>query len=207
MAGAPRSLARRLHSVTGLVPVGAFLVFHLATNAAALKGADAYNAMAKKMQATPLLVLVELLVIAAPLFFHGIYGLFLVASETADDARPRPTPGRQALARAQRATGIALFAFVLFHLWTARLVQIHDHGELDLYRLMQASLANPWIRAVYAAGILSATFHLSAGILTFTETWGLAVSSRARRRVVVAAVVCFLVLSALGLRILSAFRL
>jgi succinate dehydrogenase / fumarate reductase, cytochrome b subunit len=203
-AGARGGLARRLHSVFGVVPVGAFLVFHLSTNAAALKGADAYNAMSRKLQGLPLVVLVEILVIAAPLFFHGIYGLFRTAT---DDPVPGRSPGRRALILAQQATGVALFAFVLFHLWTARLVQIHDHESLDLFRLMQASLAHPWIRAAYVLGILSATFHLSAGLFTFAETWGLVPSLRARRAVTFVSAALFLGLSALGLSSLSAFRL
>jgi succinate dehydrogenase / fumarate reductase cytochrome b subunit len=207
-AGATRRLARRLHSITGVVPVGVFLVFHLVTNATALKGADAYNALTRKLQGLPLVVLVEILVIAVPLFFHGIYGLFRVATDTpADDPRPRRTPGRRALVIAQQTTGVGLFAFVLFHLWTARLVQIHDHESLDLFRLMQAALANPWIRAAYVAGILSATFHLSAGLFTFAETWGLAVSVRARRLVAAASAAMFAGLSVVGLSTLSAFRI
>ena len=202
----PGGLARRLHSVFGVVPVGAFLVFHLLTNAAALRGADAYNAMTRRLQGLPLVLLVEVLVIAVPLFFHGIYGLFRIASEapSPDSERSR---GRRALTVIQQVTGVALFAFVLFHLWTARLVQIHDHGSLDLFRLMQASLASPWIRAAYALGILSATFHLSAGLFTFADTWGLASTARARRLVRLASCAVFLGLSALGLSTLSAFRL
>ena len=115
-----------------------------------------------------------------PLFFHGIYGLFLTATEPPGAAGG--TARHRALAVAQRVTGVVLFAFVLFHLWTARLVQIRDHGDLDLFRLMQSALASPWIRAFYVAGILSATFHLSAGLWTFSRTWGLARSPRAQRR-------------------------
>jgi succinate dehydrogenase / fumarate reductase cytochrome b subunit len=204
MAGAPRRLARRLHSLSGIVPVGVFLVFHLTANSAAIQGADAYNAMAARMQRLPLLGAIEVLLIGLPIFFHGIYGLFLVAGEEPGAGRP---PGRRALHVAQRVTGVLLFAFLLFHLWTARLVQIHDHESLDLFRLMQASLANPWIRAAYVAGILSATFHLSAGIVTFTEAWGLAASARARRLVSAASIVAFLGLSAVGLLSLAAFRL
>jgi succinate dehydrogenase / fumarate reductase, cytochrome b subunit len=195
-------LARRLHSIAGIVPVGAFLVVHLVTNAAALRGADAYNAMAARMQGLPLVVAVEVLVIALPLFFHGIYGLFLTAEE------PAPaSPPRRKLLTAQRATGIVLFAFVLFHLWTARLVQIHDHESLDLFRLMQAALARPVIYAAYVAGILSATFHLSAGLYTFSDAWGLAVSARARRAAAFTSGAIFLGLSVVGLTTLSAFRL
>ena len=199
----PGGLARRLHSVFGVVPVGAFLVFHLLANATALKGADAYNAMTRRLQGLPLVVGIEILVIAVPLFFHAIYGLFRIASDIPGRARP----GRRALTVLQQVTGVALLGFVLFHLWTARLVQIHDHESLDLFRLMQASLANPWIRAAYGIGILSATFHLSAGLFTFADTWGLASSAGARRAFVVVSAVLFLGLSALGLSTLSAFRL
>jgi succinate dehydrogenase / fumarate reductase cytochrome b subunit len=205
MAEAPRTLSRRLHSITGVVPVGAFLAFHLYTNAAALRGADAYNAAARRLQEMPLAVAIEILVIVAPLFFHGIYGLYLVAAEPPTAARS--TAGRRALAVAQRATGVLLFVFVLFHLWTARLVQIRDHASLDLFRLMQAALASPWIRSAYAAGILAATFHLSAGLWTFAETWGIATTPRARRATGVVAAGAFVTLSAMGLASLNAFRL
>lgn len=196
---------RRLHSISGVVPVGAFLAFHLYTNSAALGGADAYNEAARRLQQFPLSVVLEVLVIALPLFFHGIYGLFLAATETPGSAGG--TAGHRALAVAQRVTGVVLFAFVLFHLWTARLVQIRDHGDLDLFRLMQSALASPWIRIFYIAGILSATFHLAAGLWSFSRTWGLARSPGARAAVLVLATGVFVVLSALGLRSLNAFRL
>lgn len=201
-AGATRSRSRRLHSLTGVVPVGVFLVFHLGTNAWALRGAEAYNAMARRLQGLPFVVAVEILLIAAPLVFHGIYGLFLISSD-----EPAYAGRRRLLSRAQRVTGVVLFGFVLFHLWTSRLVQIHDHESLDLFRLMQSALASPWIRALYGAGILSAAFHLSAGLWTFADTWGIATTPRARRAAAAGSAVLFMGLSTLGLATLAAFRL
>ncbi len=205
MEAARRTWPRRLHSLSGVVPVGAFLAFHLYTNSAALRGPEAFNEAVRRLQRFPLAVFLEILVIALPLFFHAIYGLFLAATEP--PGMPRPTPGRRALAVAQRVTGVVLFAFVLFHLWTARLVQIRDHGDLDLFRLMQAALASPWIRAFYVVGILSATFHLASGLWTFSRTWGLARSPRASAAVAVLAAGLFVLLSTIGLRSLNAFRL
>ncbi len=75
----------------------------------------------------------------------------------------------------QRVTGIIVFAFILFHYWTTRLVQLQDHESLDLFRQVQAAVANPWIYAFYIAGILSATFHLANGIWSFSIVWGLTV--------------------------------
>lgn len=205
MAQAPLTPARRLHSISGVVPVGAFLGFHLYTNTAASRGADAYNAAAARLQELPLAVALEVVLIALPIFFHGIYGLFLMAGEA--PGATRPGGSARALSIVQRTTGVIVFAFILFHLWTARLVQVRDHRSLDLFRLMQSSLANPWIQAFYVAGILAASFHLSAGLWTFSQTWGMSRSARVRGAVAVVAVSAFLALSTLGLRSLAGFRL
>ena len=95
---------------------------------------------------------------------------------------------------------------MFIHLWTARLVQIRDHASLDLFRLMEAVLASPWLRTAYVAGVLAATFHLSAGLWTFADGWGIAATPRARRVAGALAAGVFGVLSALGLASLNAFR-
>ena len=200
-----RCLFRRLHSISGVVPVGAFLGFHLYVNASASRGADAYNATASRLQALPLAVLLEIFVIGLPIFFHGIYGLFVTATEPPGDGRPGRT--RRALSIFQRATGVLLFGFILFHLWTARLVQVRDHESLDLFRLMQSVLSNPWTHAAYIAGLLGATAHLSVGLFTFSDAWGLVRSPRARVAVAVAAAFVFAVLTGFGVRSIAAFRL
>jgi len=205
MEAARRSLLRRLHSVAGVVPVGAFLAFHLYVNAQASRGADAYNALARRLQGLPLAVLLEIFVIALPIFFHGIYGLFVTATEPPGDGRPGRA--RRALSIFQRVTGVLLFGFILFHLWTARLVQMRDHESLDLFRLMQAVLASPWMHAAYVAGLSGATAHLAVGLFTFADAWGLVQGRQARIAVAVAASLVFAALTGLGLRSIAAFRL
>ncbi|HEY7113814.1 MAG TPA: succinate dehydrogenase [Thermoanaerobaculia bacterium] len=199
------SRLRRLHSLSGIVPIGGFLAFHLYENHTATKGADAYNDMAHRLQTAPFAVALEIFVIALPIAFHGIYGLFVTAS-----ALPNPTAYphlRSPLYFLQRASGVIVFAFLLFHYWTTRLVQIHDHGSLDLFHQVQAAVGNPWIHALYVLGIVSAVFHLANGIRSFAIEWGLTVSAAAQRRMGYVSAVVFVVLSAIGLRSLAAFRL
>jgi len=204
MEARSRSLPRRLHAISGLVPVGAFLAFHLYANSAALQGPDAYDAMTRRLQQMPLAIFLEVVLILLPLAFHGLYGLFLMAAGTRDaDAGP----GRRGLSAFQRATGVLLFVFILFHLWTTRLVQVRDHGSLDLFRVMQALYASPALRVVYVAGLLAATAHLSAGLWSFADDWGLARTRAARLVVGILASALFVTLSAIGLRALAAFRL
>jgi succinate dehydrogenase cytochrome b subunit len=196
---------RRLHSLSGIVPVGGFLAFHLYENYAATKGADAYNEMTHKLQTVPFAVALEIFVIAVPLFFHGVYGLFLTSTAKPNALSNRYT--RNWMYFLQRATGVFVFAFLLFHYWTTRLVQLHDHESLDLFRQVQAAVGNPWIYAFYVVGILSAVFHLSNGLWSFAIVWGITVSPAAQRRMAFVSTLVFVVLSVIGVRSISAFRL
>jgi succinate dehydrogenase / fumarate reductase cytochrome b subunit len=201
-----RSWFRRLHSIAGIVPLGAFLAFHLTVNASARLGAEAYNATVHRLQQVPLLGIVEIVCLLAPLAFHAVGGLFLIATVPAgSELAEHPTRMGRARALLQRVTGVLLFAFILFHLWTARLVQLEDHESLDLFHLMQSALASPWIRVLYFGGILAATGHFAAGLCSFAQTWGLARSPRARAAVAAFAVAVFLVLAAVGIRAVAAF--
>jgi succinate dehydrogenase / fumarate reductase cytochrome b subunit len=196
---------RRLHSLSGIVPVGGFLAFHLYENYVATRGAEAYNKMTHGLQELPFAVAMEFLIIIVPLFFHGIYGLFVTST-----AQPNVSSNpylRNWMYLVQRVTGVVVFAFILFHLWTTRFVQLQDHESLDLFRQVQAAVANPWIYAFYIAGILSATFHLANGIWSFSIVWGLTVGPKAQRRMGYVSVVVFLALSYIGLRGIQAFRL
>jgi succinate dehydrogenase cytochrome b subunit len=195
---------RRLHSLSGILPIGGFLAFHLYENFAATRGADAYNEMTRRLQEMPFAVALEIFVIAVPLFFHGIFGLFLTST-----ARPNVLSNRYVrnwMYLLQRVTGVVVFAFILFHYWTTRLVQLHDHESLNLFNQVQAAVGNPWIYAFYILGILSATFHLANGLWSFSIVWGITVSPAAQRRMAYVSAVVFLLLSVVGVRSIAAFR-
>lgn len=196
---------RRLHSLSGVVPIGGYLAFHLYENYQATRGAEAYNAMVRTLQEMPFALALEIGVIALPLFFHGVYGLFVTGT-----ARPNVVSSKYArnwMYFLQRVTGIILFAFVIFHLWTTRFVSLRDHESLDLFRLMQSSVENPWVYAFYVLGILSATFHLANGIWSFSIVWGLTVGPRAQRRMMWISAAVFVLLSFIGIRSIQAFRI
>jgi succinate dehydrogenase / fumarate reductase, cytochrome b subunit len=195
---------RRLHSLSGIVPVGGFLAFHLYENYAATRGAEEYNRMTRTLQTVPFAVAIEIVVIAIPLFFHGIYGLFVTSTGGANVVS-HPYVRNWAYF-VQRVTGVIVFAFILFHYWTTRLVQLHDHESLNLFNQVQAAVANPWIYAFYVAGILSATYHLANGIWSFSIVWGITISPGAQRRMAYVSAAVFLILSFFGVRSISAFR-
>ncbi len=196
---------RRLHSLSGIVPIGGFLAFHLYENYTATRGADAYNKMTRTLQELPFAVPMEIAIIIVPLLFHGIYGLFVTST-----AKPNVVSNaymRNWMYFLQRFTGVIVFAFILFHLWTTRLVQLQDHESLDLFRQVQAAVANPWIYAFYLAGILSATLHLANGVWSFSIVWGLTIGPKAQRRMLYVSAAVFLVLSYVGVWGIQAFRI
>jgi succinate dehydrogenase/fumarate reductase cytochrome b subunit (b558 family) len=178
---------RRLHSLTGVVPIGAFLVEHLWTNAAALGGEAAFDRAVAQIQALPALPLLEVLGILLPLAFHGGLGVVYAL-------RGRPNAVRYAYARnwlyvLQRVSGVIALAFVAYHLWELR-VQKAFFGMRDeqFYTVLQANLSAthlgvPWVALFYLVGLGSTVFHFANGLYTFSLTWGLVASRRGQRRV------------------------
>ena len=70
-------LWRKLHSLLGIIPIGAFLLEHLLSNFEALKGPAAYGAQVKFLNALPLVRVLEWVFIFLPILYHGLYGLYI----------------------------------------------------------------------------------------------------------------------------------
>jgi succinate dehydrogenase / fumarate reductase cytochrome b subunit len=173
---------RRLHSLLGLVPVGAFLVFHLWENSQSRLGAAHYNQdVVGALQQLNYLPIIELVVIALPLLFHAGYGLAIIGTGRAE-------PLRYAYARnrfywLQRISGIGLILFLLLHVGLTRIAGLLEPAiRADLFGHMQQALSNPAIFTLYLIGLLLAVFHLANGLATAAIAWGLTSSAAAQRR-------------------------
>ena len=73
-------IIRRIHSILGLVPIGGFLCFHLATNASILDGPETFQTrvdIIHRLGPSTLFVL-EWGTIFLPILFHGLIGLVIV---------------------------------------------------------------------------------------------------------------------------------
>src|SRR2546428_2562313 len=80
-------LLRKLHSFTGLLPVGAFLAEHFWSNSSALVSRAKYDATSQELQTIPFRLIVEWGGIFLPMLFHGGYWIFiLVRGETQPSA-------------------------------------------------------------------------------------------------------------------------
>ena len=206
--GAPSGefLLRRLHSLTGIFPIGVFLLEHFYTNAKAQYGPEAFDRATAEIQGIPYLWAAEVVLIALPLLFHGIYGLVI----TYEGDLLRPAPGARTRYRAlayllQRLTWVALLVFIALHVWKTR-VQWALGGPVPDYAYMKAYLAPGAVRAFYVVGVLCACYHLANGLFNFATKWGITVSARSQERLVAASVAVFLGMSAVGIHIVYSFR-
>ncbi len=60
---------RKLHQLTGIVPLGAFLLEHFYTNSKALMGAVNFNTAVADLQSVPYVLAIEITVIFIPLIY------------------------------------------------------------------------------------------------------------------------------------------
>lgn len=172
---------RRLHSLSGVIPTGVFLLAHLWTNASALDGRDAFNHAVGEIQSTPALPAIELFGIALPLTFHAVYGLVITARSTVNTSRYAYT--RNWLYVLQRVSGVIAFGFIALHLWQLRVPKAT--GALrwqSFYDALGTSLAAPAVFAMYLAGVTASVFHFANGLWLFGNTWGVTVGARSMRR-------------------------
>src|ERR1700738_2320673 len=73
----PSYSLRKLHSLSGIVPVGAFLAEHFWSNSSALVSAAKYNQTSQELQTIPFRVFVEWAFIFLPILYHGGYGVYI----------------------------------------------------------------------------------------------------------------------------------
>lgn len=184
---------RRLHSLTGIIPVGAFLVEHLLTNAGAWYGPDEYNNAVKWIQDLPFLLVLEFGFILAPLAFHAIYGV-IIAWGSQPNARTYPYMSNTRYTL-QRVTAWVTLVFVIVHLLKFRFAWIlggpvfadaKDWFVLTTQGLRYwhiGTLTVPWwfTLAFYVTGLTAAVYHFANGIWTFGISWGLLGGPQAQR--------------------------
>jgi succinate dehydrogenase / fumarate reductase cytochrome b subunit len=197
-------LLKRLHSLTGVVPVGLFLLWHLFANSYAMHGRDAFNGIAGALAGLPYVQLIELFGIAVPILFHMALGVILLTSGQSNVGRYRYAGNWSYLL--QRLSGVVLVAYLIYHTWTTRLSPQVLAGDQDLFTLMADRLADPRMFAFYVLGVVSAAWHFGNGLFGFSIHWGLATGRRAQRAVARVGYAVFLILSLVGVNSLLAFR-
>ncbi|HJR06210.1 MAG TPA: hypothetical protein VJ842_02850 [Pyrinomonadaceae bacterium] len=204
---------RKLHQLSGIVPLGAFLLEHLYTNSKAAhpeRGVADFNQAVADLQAIPYVLFIEIAFIFIPLLYHAVYGLF-ITWETRPNNLSYPYP-RNWFYTIQRITGIILFFFILFHLLNFRFGVIpglnersvaHHPGEA--FDIVSSEFQILPILIIYFIGIASTIWHFANGIWLFLVDWGIVIGERAQRATGFACIGFGVVLFAFWINVTIAF--
>jgi succinate dehydrogenase / fumarate reductase cytochrome b subunit len=197
-------LLRKLHSLSGIVPIGAFLIEHILSNFEALKGPAAYAAQVKFLNSLPLVRVLEWGFIFIPLAYHAFYGLY-IALRGKSNVIYYPWAGNW-LYVVQRWTGYIAFVYIIQHVLRQRFlgVSLPEHPGAAFAKV-QHELSNPLMLAVYIIAMLAVCFHFSYGIWLFCAKWGITPGEKARQRFAYVCLGLGIVLAGLGLASLYAF--
>ena len=174
-------LLRRLHSLTGIVPIGLFLLEHFISNFEAFKGPEAYGKQVAFLNSLPFVVGLELFFIWIPILYHGLYGVWIWwRGDT--NVGDYPWQGNW-LYTAQRWTGIIALIYMVQHTYYLRFTGVHlPTHPMQSFAKVQGEFQNPLMIAFYAVGIVAASWHFCYGLWLFAAKWGITTGEKARQR-------------------------
>jgi len=180
---------RRLHSLSGIIPIGAFLIEHFISNAFATNGPAAYTKQVELLSSFPFVVGLELFGIWLPILYHALYGFYIWYSGESN-LKDYPWAGNWMFS-AQRLTGAIAFFYMVWHTWHLRFTGTHllSHPAAAFGKV-QMEFQHPWAVAFYAVGIFCASWHFAYGLWLFAAKWGITTGDAARRRF---GYVCFVI--------------
>lgn len=201
-------LFRRLHSLTGVVPIGAFLIAHLTTNSSIVWGvintskgdtplARSVNTFSHEVEfihSLPFLILIEVFGLWLPIAFHSVLGVYYATTGSVNTAR-YPYQGNRRYAL-QRLSGYIGLVFIFYHVATLRwgwtwlpyssLFNAKNAASTTALALQGGTEGLQFdgvvVSLFYMIGVSLLVFHFANGLWTAAITWGLTVSAGAQRR-------------------------
>ncbi|MGY8770066.1 MAG: succinate dehydrogenase cytochrome b558 subunit [Pirellulales bacterium] len=205
-------LLRRLHSLSGLIPVGAYMCVHLAVNSSVSFAPQTFQRLVFHIHSIgDPLPMIEWAFIFLPILFHAVYGL-LIMKDSSQNVGDYSTSSNWRYTL-QRASGMIAFLFIGFHV-------LHMHGLihadffLDFVKSFGGAQFSPYnatssaasamqmswvVPVLYAIGMTACVFHLANGIFTMGITWGLWLTPKAQNCAKYFSILVFIPLFVLGM--------
>ncbi len=164
-----QGLPRRLHSLSGVVPLGAYVLIHIWVTASIGSSLALYDRQVGFLHGGVLLGLLEIVLVLVPLAYHAVYGIIR-------SLQPREVePGSHGydndlMLTLQRASGMAVLVFTVLHVWEFRGqtwgggLPVGSYSTKLVADLSSTTWGIPWIALGYLAGIAATLFHLVAGM-------------------------------------------
>lgn len=200
-------LLRRLHSLSGILPVGLFVIMHLFTNAQLLWGQDEGPAGHSHFQhevdfihAMPALLFIEI-ALWSSIGFHAVLGFYYTFSGKHNVKSYKYKGNYRYLL--QRITGILALIFIFLHIATLRWrwdifgwytpfwahggvledgTKVGEHVPMSIPFTAYALQLSWVVVAFYFIGVMSVVYHWANGLWTAAISWGITTSEAAMHR-------------------------
>lgn len=194
-------LLHRLHSLSGILPIGAFLLFHLITNASVVwglllgrekyghAGVETFQHEVNFIHSLPALALIEWGVLFIPIFFHAALGIVFARSGALNLVRYSYQGNwRYTL---QRITGYIGVLFIFMHLtslrfgwtyWGLMPTFVADNAASSTAAHFQSGAMGLLMAVFYLICVTALVYHFANGMWTAAITWGLTVTVEAQAR-------------------------
>lgn len=198
-------LLRRLHSLSGMVPIGAFLCFHLFANSTAMFSADSYNLVINFLRGLPFVEAIEWLVLFLPIIFHAVYGIVIYTTAKPNQWQYSHLENWRYIF--QRITGVIALIYIYYHVMQFKTVHELDYtyvakslaGSQYINGLPMIPFINPFsVYWFYIIGLVAVNYHFANGIWGFCITWGITVGRKSQVFMSYVAVLVFAVLTWIG---------
>jgi succinate dehydrogenase / fumarate reductase, cytochrome b subunit len=182
---------RRLHSLLGIVPIGAFFLVHMLLNSRAAQSPEQYQWVPDTLDQIPFVWAIELGFIIAPILFHAVLGAVIVWQGEPNANKPALGWYANWAYLFQRYTGVVLFVFMFIHLaqtwfvhWRIKIFNVFSPDQaqdFSIFSYMNGILANPAWLVAYVLFVLLAAYHFGNGVYNFAYKWGVTTSKSSQR--------------------------
>lgn len=179
-----RGWAQKLHSLSGVVPLGVFVVLHVWVTASLVGSREIYDRQIGFLHGGAFMGVLEVVLVLAPLLYHAAYGVM----RTLQPRDPSHAYANDVMAVLQRASGVVVLVFVIAHVWEfrgetfAKGLPVSAYSTKLVEDLSATTYGVPWIALGYLVGIAATVFHLVNGMTSFLATWSITSSDSARHR-------------------------
>ena len=198
-------LLRRLHSLSGILPVGLFVIMHLFTNAQMIwgqygdgSGKSVFQHEVDFIHSMPALLFIEI-ALWGSIAFHAILGFYYTFTGKHNVKSYKYKGNYRYLL--QRITGIIALIFIFLHIATLRwrwdifgwYTPFWAHGfntedgivgyDVPMSLPYTAYALQNWtVILLYFIGVMSVVYHWTNGLWTAAISWGITTSEAAMKR-------------------------
>lgn len=211
MAGRESYFWHKIHSLTGIIPTGFYMVQHLTLNSFSLGGPEKFNGVIGFFESMPkhFLFFLKFGLIWPALIFHAVYGIFIVSRSEGNYSEKSMKYRENRYYTLQRASGIFAFLFLAWHMATTSVLgQIQGVASIE-YETWASRLAAPGgtylMLLFYVLGIVACSYHLGYGIWNFCIRWGITISPAAQNRMAKFSAGAFVAIASIGIIALAGF--